>query len=86
MLGSLSYEELLKQAESIANSSNNIREIVTQYGEDLSDVISFCNSLDSYVKYIESSVTLNKDADLALQYMIEKNKGSLSSSVGDVQD
>ena len=74
MLGSLSYEELLKQAESIANSSNNIREIVTQYGEDLSDVISFCNSLDSYVKYIESSVTLNKDADLALKYMIEKNK------------
>lgn len=74
MLGSLSYDDLLKQAESISSSSNSIREIVTQYGENLKEVISFCNSLDSYVKYIESSVTLNKDADLALQYMIDKNK------------
>ena len=74
MLGSLSYEELLQLANSISNSSNSIREISSRYGENLTDVISFCDSLDSYVKYIESSITLNKDADKALEYMIEKNK------------
>lgn len=74
MLGSLSYEELMKQAKSIETSADSIRNIVSKYGEDLQDVIGFCDSLDSYVKYIESSIALNKDADKALEYMIEKNK------------
>lgn len=74
MLGSLSYEELLQLANSISTSSNNIRSIASKYNENLNDIISFCDSLDSYVKYIENSVTLNKDADLALQYIESKNK------------
>lgn len=74
MLGSLSYEELIGQAKSIETSANNIRNIISKYGDDLVDVSSFCDSLDSYVKYIESSINLNKDADKALNYMIEKNK------------
>lgn len=74
MLGSLSYEELMNYAKSIETSSDSIRNIVSKYGEDLADVINFCDSLDSYVKYIESSITLNKDADKALEYIIEKNK------------
>lgn len=74
MLGSLSYDEAKKLSDSLSNSSNNIRQIVTKYNDELADVVDFCNSLDAYEKFIDSSINLNKDADEALKYMIEKNK------------
>ncbi len=74
MLGSLSYDEIKKLNDSLSNSSNNIRQIVTKYNDELADVVDFCNSLDAYAKFIDSSINLNKDADEALKYMIEKNK------------
>ncbi len=74
MLGSLKYEELLELSNSISTSSKNIRTIIEKYGGDLSEVLNFCDSLDSYSKFIDSSINLNKDADQALQFMIEKNK------------
>lgn len=74
MLGSLSYDEIKKLSDSLSNSSNTIRQIVTKYNDELADVVDFCNSLDAYAKFIDSSINLNKDADEALKYMIEKNK------------
>lgn len=74
MLGSLSYEEILDLSNRISTSSTNIRNIVEKYGNELAEVINFCDSLDSYSKFIDSNVSLNKDADTALEYMIEKNK------------
>ena len=74
MLGSLSYDEIKKLSDSLSNSSNNIREIVTKNNDELADVVDFCNCLDAYAKFIDSSINLNKDADEALKYMIEKNK------------
>lgn len=74
MLGSLNYDELLELSKSLSDSSKNIRTIVEKYGDDLINVIEFCDYIDSYSKFIDSSVSLNKDADYALQYIIEKNK------------
>lgn len=74
MLGSLSYEEMIKLSTAISESSQKIREIAAKYGDNLGEVINFCDSLDSYSKFIESSVSLNRDADSALQFMIDKNK------------
>lgn len=74
MLGSISYDEAKNLSDSLLNSSSTIRKIADKYSEDLSGVLEFCNSLDSYAKFIDSSITLNKDADEALLYMIEKNK------------
>lgn len=73
MLGSLSYDEVKKLSDSLSNSSSNIRQICSKYDE-LVDIGDFCNSLDAYTKFIDSSINLNKDADEALKYMIEKNK------------
>lgn len=74
MLGSLSYEELLELSKSLSDSSNNIRTIIEKYGGDLNAAIEFCDSVESYSKFIDNNISLNKDADQALQYMIEKNK------------
>ena len=76
MLGTLSYEEMIELSKSLSESSKSIRTIIENYGDDLSNVIEFCDSIDSYSKFIDSNVSLNKDADQALQYMIEKNKQS----------
>ena len=74
MLGTLSYEEMIELSKSLSESSKSIRTIIENYGDDLSNVIEFCDSIDSYSKFIDSNVSLNKDADQALQYMIEKNR------------
>lgn len=74
MLGSLKYDEIQELSKSLSNSSKNIRAIIEKYGDNLISVIEFCDSLDSYSNFIDNNISLNKDADQALKYMIEKNK------------
>lgn len=74
MLGSLNYNEIQELSKSLSNSSKNIRSIIEKYGDNLINVIEFCDSIDSYSKFIDNNISLNKDADQALAYMIEKNK------------
>lgn len=74
MMNSLSYDELSDLSQSLSNSSENIRKIIEKYGEDLTKVMEFCDCIDSYSKFLDTNISLNKDADQALQYIIEKNK------------
>lgn len=74
MIGEISYDEMRKSADELSRSSQIIREIVEKYGDDLTKVLDFCNTLDSYSKFLETSVQLYQDSDSALQVMIEKNK------------
>lgn len=74
MLGSLNYDELQELSKSLSNSSQNIRSIIEKYGDNLMNVIEFCDSIDSYSKFIDSNISLNKDADQALEYITQKNK------------
>lgn len=74
MLGSLNYDEIQELSKSLSNSSKNIRSIIEKYGDSLISVTEFCDSIDSYSKFIDNNISLNKDADQALEYMIEKNK------------
>ena len=69
-----SYNEIQELSKSLSNSSKNIRSIIEKYGDNLINVIEFCDSIDSYSKFIDNNISLNKDADQALAYMIEKNK------------
>lgn len=75
MIGKLSYDEMSEFAKSLASSSNNIKSIVQKYdSEQLSKVLDFCDSIDSYSRFLSSSIDLYKDSDDALKVMIEKNK------------
>ena len=65
MLGSISYDEAKTSSASLLSSSATIRKIIDKYGEDLSEVAEFCNSLEAYVKFIDSNIDLNIDADEA---------------------
>lgn len=74
MIGEMSYEEMKKAATELSSSSQVIRLIVEKYDPDLNSVIDFCNSLDGYVNFLQTSVQLYQDSDEALKTMIEKNK------------
>lgn len=74
MIGDLSYEEMKKVSESLSSSSQIIRSIVEKYNPDLNSITDFCDSLDRYTKFLETSVQLYQDSDEALETMIEKNK------------
>lgn len=74
VLGSISYEEAKTASASLLNSSTTIRKIIDKYGDNLSEIVEFCNSLDAYIKFIDSNISLNIDADEALRYMMEKNQ------------
>lgn len=75
MIGSISYDDMLKLAVSLENSSKVIRNIVENYTSDkVTKVNEFCDSIDTYARFINSYVQLYKDSDEALKYIIEKNK------------
>lgn len=74
MIGDISYEEMKKIGKTLSSSSQLIRTIVLKYDPDLNSIADFCNCLDRYVRFLETSVELYQDSDLALKKMMEKNK------------
>lgn len=75
MIGLLTYEEIADLTNSIAKSSNNIREIINKYNSDcLFQINGFCDSVDAYTRFLTTNIELYQDSEKALKFMIEKNK------------
>lgn len=75
MIGSISYNEIITLAKGLQSSSANIKNIVSNSNApELSDINGFCDSIDSYVRFLITYIELYQDSDQALKYMIEKNK------------
>ena len=73
MIGDLKYEDISNYASQLQSSSNNIKGIVAKYPE-IQNIKNFCNTLDSYIRFLLSTVSLYSDSERALSYIIEKNK------------
>ncbi len=75
MIGNLSYNDMLKLANELEKSSNNIKSLISEkQNNNINNIKKFCEELDSYVRFLTSSIQLYKDSDDALKLMIEKNK------------
>ena len=75
MIGNLSYHDMLKLANELEKSSNNIKSLISEkQNNNINNIKKFCEELDSYVRFLTSSIQLYKDSDDALKLMIEKNK------------
>lgn len=72
MIDKLSYEELKNIANLLDRSSKSIREIANKYSNELDKVSEFCSSIDSYVNFIESSIKLYQDSEIALESIKRK--------------
>lgn len=65
MIDNMSYEEILETSAKLNNEITIIKNITKNYNvEDLNDFVS---TVEAYVKYLESLVELNKDADEAIK-------------------
>ena len=75
MIGNLSYNDMLKLANELEKSSNNIKSLISEkQNNNINNIKKFCEELDSYVRFLTSTIQLYKDSDDALKLMIEKNK------------
>ena len=75
MIGNLSYNDMLKLANELEKSSNNIKSLISEkQNNNINNIKKFCEELDSYVRFLTSSIQLYKDSYDALKLMIEKNK------------
>lgn len=75
MMGNISYSDMLNYAQTLTQSSEALLQLISQYNDTLfDDVKEFCNQIQSYSRFLTSSVELYKASDDALKTMIEKNK------------
>ena len=62
-------------ANSLQSSSEKIRQVISHYEfEETPNIFEFCDTIDSYVRFLNTYVELYGDSDEALKFMIEKNK------------
>lgn len=69
MIGKLSYDEMLTIANRLNKASNNIKLNV-----DDEDIKKFLGELDTYIRFLLSTIQLYKDSDEALKLIMQKNK------------
>ena len=70
MIDKYSYEDMEKYSSELMSSSQTIKDILSKItSSDNKKVEKFCASVEAYSNYLNSLVKLNKDADIALEYL-----------------
>lgn len=73
MIGKLSYDDMITLINELNRSSNSIKSLIDENNSD-NNIKKFCEEVDTYIRFLTSSVELYRDSDEALKLMIEKNK------------
>lgn len=67
MIGNVTYEQISSIAEELTKAATTAEEYIkSQNIEELED---FLSTVESYAKFLKTTVELNKDADKALEYL-----------------
>lgn len=64
MIDKLSYDDVLKIVESLKSNTEVIRKLVDK--RKIGDLNDFLATVEGYSKFLETSLEMNKDADVAL--------------------
>jgi len=67
MIGNVTYEQISSIAEELTQSAT----IAQQYirSQNIEELEDFLSTVESYAKFLKTTVELNKDADKALEYL-----------------
>lgn len=69
MINNLTYDQVLEISKSIKEQIEIVSNLVENLGvQELNDFVS---TVEGYTKYLETTVKLNKDADLAIKDIIK---------------
>lgn len=72
MINNLSYEQILTISAELKKNCEIIKQLISL--KKIQDLEEFITSVEIYYKYLENSVELSKDADIALQDLINNKK------------
>ena len=74
MIDKLSYDDILAISQELKKESDIIKNLASK--RNLKDIVDFASTVEGYSKFLENTVSINKDADealLELKAQIEKN-------------
>lgn len=72
MVGKLTYEQVLEIAKDLRANVEVIEKLLVN--RDLPELNDFTATVEGYSKFLENSVEINKDADLALMELKKMKK------------
>ncbi|MBR3146045.1 MAG: hypothetical protein IKF47_02150 [Bacilli bacterium] len=64
MIDKLSYDDVLKISQELKKESDIIKDLATK--RNIKEIIDFASTVEGYSKFLENTVSINKDADEAL--------------------
>ena len=70
MIGKLKYEQVAAFAQELRKEATKVESLASSRG--IQDLVDFANSVETYAKFLENMIELNKDADKAISSLITK--------------
>ncbi len=70
MIESMKYEEIIKISKDLKQLVAKLEQIISDDGPQ--DIKDFISTVEGYSKYLETTVQINQDADIALQELVNK--------------
>ena len=64
MIDKLSYEDVLLISQELKKESDVIRDLASK--RNIKEIVDFASTVEGYSKFLENTVSINKDADEAL--------------------
>ena len=72
MIDKLSYDDVLAISQELKKESDIIRELASK--RNIKEIVDFASTVEGYSKFLENTVSINKDADEALLELKERLK------------
>lgn len=65
MINNLTYEQILEISKGIKKEVDTVSDLIKDLG--VQELYDFVSTVEGYTKYLETTVKLNQDADLAIK-------------------
>lgn len=72
MIDKLRYEDVLAISQALKKEADTINELASK--RNLKEIVDFASTVEGYSKFLENTVNINKDADLAIASLKEQIK------------
>ena len=69
MINNLTYEQVLEISKSIKSQVDIVSKLIEDLG--VQELYDFVSTVEGYTKYLETTVKLNQDADLAIKDIVK---------------
>lgn len=69
MINNLTYEQVLEISKSIKDQIDIVSDLIKDLG--VQELYDFVSTVEGYTKYLETTVKLNQDADLAIKDIVK---------------